>query len=162
MVTQREITVTEGRGIVGDRYYLKDDGEIEGFYNKHRIPNVERGVTLFSLEGLEAGNKLMQEMGGAPLLPEQTRRNLAVTGSVDALNELIGQEFTVGGVRMRGVEPAPPCWRPPTLIGRPDDVPVFVKAFLKYGGIRAEPLSTGSIHEKDLLRVPKIKPQLQP
>ena len=160
METQREILVIEGRGIIGDRYFVQDNGEVEGYYNHHRIPNNHRGVTLFSLEGLEAGNRLMQARGGEPVLPEETRRNLAITGSVEALNELIGKEFTIGSVRLRGVEQARPCWRPPTLAGRPEDVPAFVQAFLAYGGIRAVPVSTGSIHEGDQIRlVPSAEPQ---
>jgi MOSC domain-containing protein YiiM len=159
MESQKEIHVIENRGIVGDRYFVQDDGEVKGYYNHHRIANTHRGVTLFSLEGLAAGNRLMQASGGEPVLPEEIRRNLAISGSVEALTELIGQEFTIGGVRLRGVEPAKPCWRPPTLAGRPEDVPAFVQAFLVYGGIRAVPLSTGSIHEGDHIRlVPSAEP----
>ncbi len=146
MVAQKEITVIEGKGIVGDRYFLDN---FAGFFDNHHVPNSQRVITLISLEGIEEGSKMMQARGGTPMRPEETRRNLVVNVGLNALSDLVGQEFNVGGVRMRGVASSTPCWRPPTLAGRPQDVSAFVKAFLDTGGIRAVPLTSGLIREGD-------------
>jgi uncharacterized protein YcbX len=157
MVAQKEITVIAGQGIRGDRYFLKS---FDGSYNNRRIPNSQRAITLITLEGIEEGNKVLQAMGGRPIRPEETRRNLVVSVGPHALNELIEQEFDVGGVRMRGVELCHPCVSPPSLLGRGQDGPAFVKAFLGMGGIRAVPLTSGSIREGDAIVLPKTRPQL--
>jgi MOSC domain-containing protein YiiM len=151
MVAQKEIMVIEGKGIVGDRYFLDT---FDGYYDNHHVPNSERVMTLISLEGIEAGNKVMQEMGGTPIRPEETRRNLVVSVGVNALNALVGQEFEVGGIRMRGVAASTPCWRPPTLAGRQDDIIPFIHAFMDNGGIRVIPLMSGLIREGDPIALP--------
>jgi hypothetical protein len=158
MVAQKEITVIEGKGIIGDRYFLDS---FTGFFNNHHVPNSQRVITLISLEGIEEGNKIMRAMGGTPMRPEETRRNLVVSVGLNALNDLVGQEFEVGGIRLRGVANSTPCWRPPTLAGRPQDVSAFVKAFLDTGGIRAVPLTSGLIHEGDPIILPATELQLQ-
>jgi MOSC domain-containing protein YiiM len=156
MVAQKEITVIKGKGIIGDRYFLDS---FDGFFNNHHVPNSQRVITLISLEGIEEANKVMQKLGGTPMRPEETRRNLVVSIHVHALNALVGQEFDVGGIRMRGVASSTPCWRPPTLSGRPQDVSAFARAFLNNSGIRAVPLTSGLIHEGDRIALPKSKLQ---
>lgn len=156
MVEQKEITIIEGKGIIGDRYFLDS---FTGYFDNHRVPNCERAITLISLEGIEEGNRVIQEMGGTPMRPEETRRNLLVSVGLNALDDLIGQEFEVGGIRMRGVGASTPCWRPPSLGGRPEDITAFVNAFIYKTGIRAIPLTSGSIREGDLIRLPKTNPQ---
>jgi MOSC domain-containing protein YiiM len=146
MVAQKEIVVVAGKGIRGDRYFLDD---FDGFYDNSRIANSQRAITLIALEGIEEGNKVLHEMGGTSMKPEETRRNLVVSVSLNLLNALIEQEFDVGSIRMRGVELCGPCVRPPRLLGREQDGPAFVKAFLRVGGIRAIPLTSGIIHEGD-------------
>ncbi len=59
MVAQKEITVIVGKGIRGDRYFLDD---FAGFYDNRRIPNSQRAITLIALEGIEEGNKILQEI----------------------------------------------------------------------------------------------------
>src|SRR5579864_1797399 len=124
MEEQKEVTVIEGKGIVGDRYFLDT---CDGYYNNHHEPNSERVMTLISLEGIEEGNKAIREMGGTPLTPQETRRNLVVSVGLNTLSDLIEREFEVGDVRMKGVAPSLPCWRPPSLSGRPQDIAPFVK-----------------------------------
>src|SRR5579864_3486818 len=156
MVAQKEITVISGQGIKGDRYFLDS---FDGSYNNRRIPNSQRAITLITLEGIEEGNQVLQEMGGIPIRPEETRRNLVVSVGPHALNELVDQEFGVGGVRMRGIELCHPCVSLPDLLGRGQDGPAFVKAFLGMGGIRAVPLTSGVIREGDLVVLPENEVQ---
>src|SRR5262249_34279749 len=77
-------------GIAGDRYYLK-----QGTYSKK--PGPDREVTLIEVEALDA---LKHECDIA-LPPERARRNL-LTREVP-LNHLVGKEFTVGSVVLRGL-----------------------------------------------------------
>ena len=157
MVAQKAITVIAGKGIRGDRYFLDS---FAGFYDNRRIPNAQRAITLITLEAIEEGNKVLREMGVIPLRPEEIRRNLVVSVILHVLNELVEEEFEVGDVRMRGIELCGPCVRPPSLLGRGQDGPAFVKAFLHSGGIRAVPLTSGSMYEGDAIVLPTTK--LQP
>ena len=43
-------------------------------------------------------------------LPEETRRNIVVSNF--PLNNLVGKEFMISGVKMRGIELCDPCKRP--------------------------------------------------
>jgi hypothetical protein len=75
-----------GRGIRGDRYFdFKDDYKGQ--------------ITFFSLEVFE---ELCSAMKIQACSPSLARRNV-ITRGVD-LNELIGQEFEVQGVRFLGME----------------------------------------------------------
>lgn len=72
-------------------------------------------------------------------LPSETRRNIVVCSF--PLNNLIGKEFMISGVRMRGVELCDPCKRPSKLVSKPG----FEESFTGSGGLRAEILNTGII-----------------
>lgn len=91
----REMEAVEcvaGRGIRGDRFFdYKEDYKGQ--------------ITFFSLETWEA---LCEEFGVADKGPETFRRNVVVSG-VD-LNELIGEEFELQGVRFSGSVEASPCY----------------------------------------------------
>ncbi len=91
-----EARVVPGMGIEGDRYF---DGN--GTWSKH--PGGGREVTLIEAEALEA---IAQE-SGIELAPGASRRNL-VTRDVP-LNHLVGREFRVGEVRLKGVRLCEPC-----------------------------------------------------
>ena len=82
--------VVPGRGIVGDRYYLG-----EGTYSKN--PGPDREVTLIEVEALDA----LKRECDITLEPEKSRRNL-LTRDVP-LNHLVGREFLVGDVLLRGL-----------------------------------------------------------
>src|SRR5437016_5919811 len=84
------VEAVSGQGLVGDRYALR-----AGTFSKP--DHVDREVTLIELEAMEA---LAQETG-IHLEPGQARRNLVTRGV--PLNHLVGQEFTVGDVRLRGI-----------------------------------------------------------
>src|SRR5687767_1708045 len=78
-----------GRGLVGDRYYLK-----EGTFSK---PGADREVTLIEDEALAA----LDHDCHIPLEPGQSRRNLVTRGV--PLNHLVGREFLVGDVLLKGI-----------------------------------------------------------
>ena len=87
-----EIDCVAGRGVRDDRYFdFKDDYKGQ--------------ITFFSLEVFDELCSAMQIRDCSPAL---ARRNV-ITRGVD-LNELIGQEFEVQGVRFFGMEECRPCY----------------------------------------------------
>ena len=119
-----------GRGIRGDRYFdFKDDYKGQ--------------ITFFSLEVFE---ELCRALQVRDCPPSSVRRNV-FTRVVD-LNELIGQEFDVQGVRFFGTEESRPCYWMDGAVG------AGAQKFLKgRGGLRARILSDGTL--RSTARVPE-------
>ena len=111
-----------GRGIRGDRYFdFKDDYKGQ--------------ITFFSLEVFDELCSAMQIQDCSPAL---ARRNV-ITRGVD-LNELIGQEFELQGIRFLGMEECRPCYWMDSAFAP------GAQEFLKgRGGLRAKILSDGSL-----------------
>ncbi|MEP7014774.1 MAG: molybdenum cofactor biosysynthesis protein [Verrucomicrobiota bacterium] len=116
------IECVAGRGICGDRYFdFKDDFKGQ--------------ITFFSLEVFEELCGALQVQDCSPSLP---RRNVVMRGA--DLNELIGKEFEIQGVRFFGTEESRPCeWMNLTIAPG-------AREFLKgRGGLRARILSDGQL-----------------
>ncbi len=92
-----EARAVAGRGLEGDRYLLGT-----GHYSP-KPSDGGREVTLIEVEAVEA---LAGELG-IKLAASDTRRNIATSGV--PLNHLVGREFLVGGVRLRGTRLCEPC-----------------------------------------------------
>lgn len=137
MLEVRTVFARAGAGLDGDRYA----GE-RGSWSKSKRP-VIRQVSLIELESIERVN----QTAATRFLPEDTRRNIVVSGF--PLNDLIGHEFFVGSVLMRGVELCDPCERPSKLSGKKG----FAEYFAGCGGLRAEVLGTGFISVGDTMRL---------
>jgi MOSC domain-containing protein YiiM len=73
---------------------------------------------------------------------DESRRNVLTCGV--ALNHLVGREFQIGDVRLRGLKLCEPCTHLQQLTGKP-----MIKALLHRGGLRAEILSGGVIKVGD-------------
>jgi MOSC domain-containing protein YiiM len=119
-----------GVGLEGDRYALK----LGTFYK----PEPDRELTLIEAEAVEA----LRRDYGVELAPGDARRNLVTRGV--ALNHLVGKEFTVGDVRIRGIRLCEPCDHLQRLTGKP-----VLKGLLHRGGLRAQILTEGTIHAGD-------------
>ncbi|WP_376743962.1 MOSC domain-containing protein [Ensifer canadensis] len=106
-----EAQLIEGRGIVGDRYYLGT-----GTYSPK--PDV-RDVTLIEAEVLEAIAKGEPKIPGfkAALAPEDHRRNLTTRGV--PLSHLLGKRFRVGETILRAARMNFPCKYIEELLGSP-------------------------------------------
>jgi MOSC domain-containing protein YiiM len=89
------VRATPGAGLEGDRYAMK-----QGTFFKTE-PDFE--LTLIEAEAIEA----VKRDYGVDLLPSEIRRNL-VTRDVP-LNHLVGKEFRVGEVEIRGIRLCEPC-----------------------------------------------------
>lgn len=129
-----EAKAVAGKGLEGDRYCSQ-----QGSFSDN--PNTTgRQVTLIESEALDAAVRDYQ----ADLEYKDARRNIVTRGV--PLNHLIGQEFQVGEVRMRGVRLNEPCNH---LAGLTSDK---VKAGLVHrGGLRADILNDGTIRVGDAI-----------
>ena len=120
-----------GKGLEGDRYFRR-----RGTYSE--TPGGGREVTLIEIEALEA----LRRDYKIELEPGAARRNIVTRGV--ALNHLVGREFSVGGVRLRGVRLCEPCAHLEKLSRKG-----VLQSLLHRGGLRADILSEGTIRPGD-------------
>ena len=121
------VRAVPGRGLEGDRNFAAPPAPT------HRNPDEE--LTLFSLEALAEANREY----GLSLAPGDTRRNVATEGV--PINDLVGREFTLGNVRVRGLELCEPCLHLAELTGERQ----ILRALVHRGGLRAQILSEGTL-----------------
>ncbi len=76
------------------------------------------------------------------LAPGEARRNLVTRGV--ALNHLVGRDFQIGEVKIRGIRLCEPCDHLQRLTGRE-----VIKGLLHRGGLRAQILTQGTIRVGD-------------
>jgi MOSC domain-containing protein YiiM len=121
------IRVLAGAGIEGDRYFDVKDQPGEN-------------ITLVEAEVIEAFNTSF----GARHELSCTRRNLVTRGV--RLSQLLGKEFAIGSVRLRGVELCEPCMGLGKAMASNTVSPTAVVKYLVHrAGIRADVLSSGTI-----------------
>ena len=138
LVRVDQVQAVAGRGLEGDRYFEKDGTFPD---KKGEVHDPGREVTLIEAETLEAIARdydLDVEHG----LP---RRNIVTRGV--ALNHLVGREFSVGEVRLRGLRLNEPCNHLASLTS--DEVK---KGLVHRGGLRAQILDGGVIRVGDAVR----------
>jgi MOSC domain-containing protein YiiM len=129
---RREARCVAGRGLEGDRFF------------EHEA-NHKGQITFFADEVYQS---LCEEFGVWDKPPSVFRRNILTRG-VD-LNELIGQEFEVQGVRFLGTEECRPChWMNQAFC------PGAEAAMRGRGGLRARILTTGTLR---LAQCPASRP----
>jgi len=126
-----EVRAVPGKGLEGDRYFNSS-----GTYSDR--PGPAREITLIESEAIDAmarDNKLTIHAGDA-------RRNVVTRGV--PLNHLVGREFTVGGVRLRGIRLCEPCSHLEGLTRKG-----VLSGLVHRGGLRAEIVTEGVIHVGD-------------
>ena len=133
----QEVRAVPGLGLEGDRYYAK-----AGTYSDVAEPG--REVTLVEIEALEA----IEETAGVELPARDTRRNIATRGV--PLNDLVGREFRVGEVTLRGVELCEPCVHTIPNVG-PQARTRVLRSLVHRGGLRADIVSGGVIRVGDTI-----------
>jgi MOSC domain-containing protein YiiM len=134
MQAHDEAEALAGQGLAGDRYAID-----AGKYSGTKVG--KRAITLIEREALAQANDTY-DLG---MTEEETRRNVVVEGV--PLNHLVGHEFLVGGVRLRGFDLSEPCVYLEGLTGK-----AARKALLHRGGLRAEILEGGPIRIGDAVR----------
>jgi len=126
-----KVRAVPGRGLEGDRYFLG-----VGSYSDRAEPS--REVTLIESEALEA----LSRDYGHELLGGASRRNITTAGI--ALNHLVGQEFQVGAVRLRGIRLCEPCNHLEAVTGKE-----VRPGLVHRGGLRCQILTEGQISTGD-------------
>jgi MOSC domain-containing protein YiiM len=121
------IALRVGLGIVGDRNFG---------ITKHPGQN----LTLVEAEEIERFCAEQARLADLSL----TRRNLITRGV--RLNDLVNSEFTIGNVKLRGVELCEPC----VILGSALSseslaTPTVIKRWVGRGGLRVDVLSDGKI-----------------
>jgi MOSC domain-containing protein YiiM len=130
------IECVAGRGIRGDRFFDYKD-------------NYKGQITFFSFEVFE---RLAAQFGLTNKSAGAVRRNVVVSG-ID-LNDLIGEEFSIQGVRLRGTAHCRPCYWLDQAVA-----PGAEQFLAGNGGLRAQILSTGEISLGDaqlVLAAPRL------
>ncbi len=125
-----EMTTVEcvaGCGIRGDRFFNFKE-------------NYKGQITFFAMETLE---QMKQELKLESLNPYSLRRNVFVSGA--ELNQWVGQEFTLQGLRVQGVEECRPCYWMDSAVG-----PGAEEWLRGRGGLRARILNDGVLQRDSI------------
>lgn len=130
MQAVESVQAVAGKGLAGDRKFRNPS------HPKKDTP--EREVTLIESEAIDAINRDYV----LHLEPHEARRNILTRGI--ALNHLVGREFSIGAVRLRGIMLCEPCKRVERLTR-----PGVMRALVHRGGLRAEILEGGLISVGD-------------
>jgi MOSC domain-containing protein YiiM len=129
-----QVVAIPGEGLEGDRYALKTGT----FYE----PGPDYELTLIEAEAVEA----LEREDKVKIDAGEARRNI-VTRNVP-LNHLVGREFEIGEVRIRGIRLCEPCDHLQKLTGKK-----VLKGLIHRGGLRAQILTKGTIRVGDSVKV---------
>ena len=130
MQSVNHVEAIAGVGLKGDRYANR-----QGTFFK---PEPDFELTLIEAEALEA----LARDYRLELEPGNARRNLVTRGV--ALNHLVGREFKIVNVVIRGIRLCEPCTHLQALTGLD-----LIKGLRHRGGLRAQILRSGTIRVGD-------------
>jgi MOSC domain-containing protein YiiM len=130
MLSVSEVHAFADCGLEGDRFFK------ESWSAAHRP---DKAVSLIEEEILEAAAAEL----GVDSFPEKTRRNIVTRGV--PLRDLLGHEFMVGGVVMRGLRLFEPCAHMEKL----SNIPGIFGALEHRSGLKAAIISNGVIRVND-------------
>lgn len=133
MQSIESVRAVPNKGLEGDRYFNQT-----GTFWKDK-PDFE--VTLIELESFEG----MKRESNLDLDPGEGRRNI-VTRDVP-LNHLVGKDFKVGDVVLRGIRLCEPCKHLQTLSSKKN----ILSGLIHRGGLRAQVLTEGVIRVGDFV-----------
>lgn len=130
MVAVPSVRAFADRGLQGDRFYRE---------SWDAVKRSDKAVSLIEDEVLELAAKEI----GVDAIGILTRRNIVTRGV--PLIELLGREFTLGNVRMRGIRLFEPCGHLVAVT----KIPAIFKALEHRSGLKAAVLSDGEIQVGD-------------
>src|SRR5260370_5454473 len=136
MVSKAKVRAVPGKGLEGDRYFLG----IGTFSPKPQAADFE--LTLVEQEKIEA----FAADSGLAFTASQARRNIVTRGIL--LNGLVGQEFYIGEVLLRGIRLCEPC----NHLAK-NSFPQILQGLVHKGGLRAQILSEGLICVGDQIKL---------
>ena len=132
MVSVSTVTAYADRGLEGDRFF-RDSWDA--------VKRSDKAVSLIEDEVLELAAREI-DVGAIGIL---TRRNIVTRGV--PLIDLLGREFTVGAVRMRGIRLFEPCGHLVAVT----KLPGIFKALEHRSGLKAAVVSDGEIRIGDAI-----------
>ena len=124
MTSVDQVQAVAGKGLEGDRYFASDKPDSQ--------------VTLIESEAIDA----MAKESGVQFEYGDARRNIVTQGV--PLNHLVGREFQVGAVTLRGLRLNEPCNHLAEMTDRK-----VLPALVHRGGLKAEILNDGAIRPGD-------------
>ena len=132
MIDVPEVEAIPGKGLAGDRYCQQT-----GTFSK---PQPDRELTLIESEAIEAfrADQEIDYPAGA------ARRNVVTRGV--PLNHLVGREFQIGEIRVRGLKLCEPCSHLAQLSNK-----AVLPGLVHRGGLRAQILTAGVIRAGDVV-----------
>jgi len=133
MLSVDEVEAIPGKGLSGDRYFHQ-----VGTFSK---PQPDRELTFIEIEAIEA----LKAETGLELAEGDARRNIVTRGV--PLNHLVGREFAVGRVRVRGLKLCEPCAHLASLTQSG-----VLPGLVHRGGLRAQILNEGVIRAGDVVK----------
>ena len=125
------VEAAPGRGLIGDRYC-----------RQQALAKPDQEVTLIAMEALEG----LSREHGITLAPGQARRNLLTRGV--PLNDLVGREFAIGEVCLRGLRLCEPCDHLEMLTQ-----PGVKDGLCHRGGLRAQIVRGGLLQTGDSIQL---------
>ena len=133
MVPVQEARAVPGKGLEGDRYSFR-----QGTFYK---PQPDRELTLIEVEAIEAMKGELNVDYGL----SDSRRNVVTRGV--PLNHLVGKEFWIGEVKVRGLRLCEPCSHLQKLSHEK-----VLPGLVHRGGLRAQILTEGMIQVGDVVK----------
>ncbi len=122
-----KVRAVAGKGLEGDRYF-------HGVGTYSNNPGLGREVTLIEVEAIEG----LKRDSGVEIALEDSRRNIVTRGI--PLNQLVGRDFRVGEVALRGIRLCEPCSHLEKLTQKG-----VQSGLIHRGGLRADILTGGMI-----------------
>ena len=128
-----EVHALPAMGLQGDRHFGRSSNDPDS-------PRPDREITLIEIEAIEA----LEREHGISLSPGDARRNIVTRGV--ALNHLVGREFTVGEVTLRGISLCEPCAHLASLTHEK-----VLPGLVHRGGLHAQILNEGVVRVGDAI-----------
>ena len=124
-----QVEAVHGKGLLNDRHFKENNLKVSQ-------------VTLIEIENIKYYNNISNT--SIPAL--NFRRNIVTQGA--DLNNLIGKEFFIGGVKIKAHDLCRPCKYLQESLKQKN----IIKEFLLKGGLRCEILTSGKIFINDIIK----------
>ena len=125
-----KIELLSGKGVVGDKHFQENN-------------NPRNQLTLIESENIDYYNKKF----GVQIPYVNFRRNIITRGI--ELNKLVGKQFVVGEIKIRGNDLCRPCKYLQETLEQKD----IIREFLQKGGLRCEILTSGIVKVGDAIKI---------
>ena len=125
-----KIELLSGKGVVGDKHFQENN-------------NPRNQLTLIESENIDYYNKKFNVQ-----IPYVNFRRNIITRGIE-LNKLVGKQFVVGEIKIRGNDLCRPCKYLQETLEQKD----IIREFLQKGGLRCEILTSGIVKVGDAIKI---------